>query len=572
MDCSDSGPQWSPDGAHIAFTRHIAGAGEAVGIMRADGSQSRLLLPTLRTSSVVWSPDGERVALTRWDEVEGYSLYVHTVATGDTLRIPIEFASPGGWAPEAAVRRIALALVVVSIPATAHAQHSTADPGTAPFVTVPGGLVALTHVRLVDGSGSPAKPEHTVVLRDDRIEAVGPSAELAVPAGARVLDLRGHTVLPGLVGLHEHTYFGGVERFTDMRVSAPLLYLALGVTTAMTAGSRSPEFELELKRRVERDDIPGPRFHVSGPYLDPAAGGPVNRVAVTTPEEARRVVAEWGSRGATWFKFLGGATRAVMEAAIEEAHARGLRVTGHLCSVTFTEAAALGMDALQHGFITKSDYVPGKRPDQCPPGNMKVQADVDLASPAVRKSIRKIVAGGSAVVSTLGVYETFDPERARLVPEAMAMLAPAARREVEQNHAQVAARGFTVPTRLLKKMMEWERMFVAEGGLLGAGSDPWGTGYLPGFGNLRNYELLIEAGFTAEEAVRIMTLNGARILGVDRELGSIAPGKLADLVVVRGDPVRAPAEIYRVVTVFKGGVGYDSGRLRSAARGKVGVE
>ncbi len=465
-----------------------------------------------------------------------------------------------------------LAILLTSISSTLGAQQSTADPGTASFIAVPAGLVAITHVQLIDGSGTPARPDHTVILRGDRIEAVGPSADVAVPPGARVLELRGHSVLPGLVGLHEHTYFGGVERFTDMRVSAPLLYLALGVTTAMTAGSRSPEFELELKRRVDQGDIPGPRFHVSGPYLDIGAGGPVNLVAVTTPEEARRVVAKWAERGATWFKFLGGVSRAVMGAGIEEAHARGLKVTGHLCSVTFTEAAALGMDALQHGFITNSDYVPGKRPDQCPQGNMKVQADVDLASPAVRESIRKIVAGGSAVVSTLGVYETFDPERARLDPEAMAMLAPATRREVEENHARVATGGFTVPTRLLKKMMEWERMFVAAGGLLGAGSDPWGTGYLPGFGNLRNYELLVEAGFTAEQAVQIMTLNGARILGVDRELGSIAPGKLADLVVIRGDPVRAPGEVYRVVTVFKGGAGYDSGRLREAARGKVGVE
>ncbi|HEX6669402.1 MAG TPA: amidohydrolase family protein [Gemmatimonadales bacterium] len=465
-----------------------------------------------------------------------------------------------------------LAILVASLSSTLQAQQSTAAPGTAPFIAIPSGLVAITHVQLVDGSGTPPSPDHTVILRGDRIEAVGPSADLAVPPGARVLDLRGHTVLPGLVGLHEHTYYGGVERFTDMRVSAPLLYLALGVTTAMTAGSRSPEVELELKRRVDQGDIPGPRFHVSGPYLDIAGGGPVNRVAVTTPEEARRVVAEWAARGATWFKFLGGASREVMGAAIEAAHARGLKVTGHLCSVTFSEAAALGMDALQHGFITNSDYVPGKRPDECPPGNMKVQADVDLGSPAVRESIRRIVAGGSAVVSTLGVYETFDPDRARLDPDAMAMLAPATRREVEENHAHMAARGFTVPTRLLKRMMQWERMFVAAGGVLGAGSDPWGTGYLPGFGNLRNYELLVEAGFSAEQAVQIMTLNGARILGVDRELGSIAPGKLADLVVVRGDPIRAPGEIYRVVTVFKGGVGYDSDRLRTAARGKVGVE
>ncbi|MBA3319400.1 MAG: amidohydrolase family protein [Gemmatimonadales bacterium] len=433
-------------------------------------------------------------------------------------------------------------------------------------------MVALTHVQLVDGTGAPARADQTVILNRDRIQAVGPTATVAVPANALVLDLTGYTLLPGLVGLHEHTYFGGVRRFTEMRLSAPLLYLAFGVTTAMTAGSRSPEVELDLKRRVDRGAIPGPRFHVSGPYLDAAAGGPVNRVGVTTPQEVRRVIARWAEQGATWFKFLGGVSREVLGAAIKEAHARGLRVTGHLCSVTFTEAAALGIDALQHGLITNSDYVPGKRPDECPEANMKAQADVDLASPAVQASIRAIVAGKAAVVSTLGVYETFDPDRARLDPRALEMLAPETRKEVEANHVNLAQRGFVVATPLLKKMMQWERMFVAAGGLLGAGSDPWGTGYLPGFGNLRNYELLVEAGFAPEAAVQILTLNGARILGEDKRVGSIAPGKLADLVVIKGDPLRAPRDIYNVVTVFKNGIGYNSMRLRNAVKGKVGIE
>jgi imidazolonepropionase-like amidohydrolase len=119
--------------------------------------------------------------------------------------------------------------------------------------------------------------------------------------------------------------------------------------------------------------------------------------------------------------------------------------------------------------------------------------------------------------------------------------------------------------------MEWERAFVRAGGLLGAGCDPWGTGYLPGFGDLRNYELLIEAGFSAEDAVRIMTLNGARIVGREKEVGSIVPGKVADLVVIRGNPVRTPHDVYNVVTVFKGGVGFDSMKLREAAKGRVGV-
>jgi hypothetical protein len=238
--------------------------------------------------------------------------------------------------------------------------------------------------------------------------------------------------------------------------------------------------------------------------------------------------------------------------------------------VTFSEAAAMGIDALQHGFITNSEYVPGKQPDVCPPGNQRAQADVEVESPEVRESIRRIVAAGTPVVSTLGVYETFIPGRA-LDARALEMLAPDTRREVEANHAGLATSGFTVPERLLTKMMQWERAFVAAGGLLGAGCDPWGTGFLPGFGDLRNYELLVQAGFTAEQAIQVLTLNGARILGEESRIGSIAAGKAADLVVIRGNPVATPAQIYEVTLVFRDGVGYDSGRLREAARGKVGV-
>jgi imidazolonepropionase-like amidohydrolase len=105
-------------------------------------------------------------------------------------------------------------------------------------------------------------------------------------------------------------------------------------------------------------------------------------------------------------------------------------------------------------------------------------------------------------------------------------------------------------------MMEWERAFVAAGGLLGAGADPWGTGLIPGFGNLRNFELLVEAGFDVEAAVQIMTLNGARILGLEADIGSVEVGKVADLVMVRGDPVSHPEAIYGVRMVFKNGVGF----------------
>jgi len=462
--------------------------------------------------------------------------------------------------------------VVVLCASALSAQPRPLSPNVARYVSVNAPVVALTHARVVDGTGAAAREDQTIVIQGDRINAVGSAGAVKVPAGAQVVDLTGSTVIPGLVGLHEHTWFGGMAVSTPMSVTAPLLYLGMGVTTAMTAGTMFAYQELNLQRAVDAGVVPGPRFLIAGPYL---SAGPPNATSgdrlLTSPEDTRRVVAYWAGEGATWFKFLGGETRAELAAGIKEAHARGLKVTGHLCSVTFTEASALGIDLLQHGFITNSDYVPGKKPDVCPPENMHVQADVDVNSPEVQASIRAIVSHGTAVASTLGVYETFIPERAHLDSAAMEMLSPAAQAEVRSNNAGLEKSGFTVPVRLLKKMMEWERAFVRAGGLLGAGCDPWGTGYLPGFGDLRNYEMLVEAGFSAEETVRIMTLNGARIVGKDKETGSIVPGKTADLVVIRGNPMRTPHDIYNVVTVFKGGVGYDSMKLREAAKGKVGI-
>ena len=436
-----------------------------------------------------------------------------------------------------------------------------------PFVAVDAPLVALAGVRVVDGTGAPARDDWTVVVSGARIVAAGPRAATPLPAGARVLELAGHTVIPGLVSLHEHTYFGGVRRTTQMNAGAAL-YLGFGVTTAMTAGSQLPYEELNLKRMIDAGTLPGPRLHVTGPYLSGGPPRPSTFRIVSSQEEAKRVVAYWASEGATWFKVHNGPS-SVLRAVIEEAHARGLRVSGHLCSVTFSEGAALGIDALQHGFITNSEYVAGKVPDVCPPGNQVAQADVDVASPAVQASIRRIAASGTAVVSTLGVYESFIPGRP-LDTRALAMLDSATRQEVMLNHDGLARSGFTVPERLLAKMMQWERDFVAAGGLLGAGSDPWGTGFLPGFGNLRNFELLVQAGVRPEEAIRILTLNGARILGEEARIGSIAPGKQADLVVIRGDPVAEPARIYEVTHVFREGIGYDAARLRESARGRIG--
>lgn len=464
---------------------------------------------------------------------------------------------------------MAVLAYAVALPAQ---QATSLSPEVRAFVSVDAPVVALTHVRVVDGTGAPAADDQTIVIENGRIAAVGRFGQVRVPQGARVLDLAGHTVVPGLIGLHDHTFYTTRGRTVQLDFSAPRLYLGTGLTTIRTTGAASPYAELGMKRSIERGEIPGPRMHVTGPYIN----GPNPRsfmYEVSSPEDARRVVAYWAEEGASWFKAYTQISRQELAAAIDEAHRRGLKVTGHLCSVSFREAVALGIDNLEHGLFTNSDYVAGKAPNMCPSTVRESLLDLDVTGPAAQATIREMVQKGVALTSTLAVYELSYPDRPPLEDRVLEAMAPEVRQEYLDTRRQIlenAARS-TVPE-VFHKAQAFEREFVKAGGLLAAGVDPTGIGgALPGFGDQRNYELLIEAGFTPVEAIRIMSLNGAKVLGEDRRLGSIEAGKVADLVVIRGDPVSRPAEIRNVMTVFKEGIGYDAPKLIASVKGSVGV-
>ncbi len=149
-----------------------------------------------------------------------------------------------------------------------HAQDSSTVPDSlAPFVAVGASTVALTHVRVIDGTGARPQEDRTIVIDAGRIATVGPADEVPIPEGAEVLDLGGHTVIPGIVGLHDHTFYTTARRRAQLNLSAPRLYLASGVTTIRTTGSYCSYCELNLKRRIENREIPGPRIHVTSPYL-----------------------------------------------------------------------------------------------------------------------------------------------------------------------------------------------------------------------------------------------------------------------------------------------------------------
>lgn len=462
--------------------------------------------------------------------------------------------------------------ILVALAAPAAAQRPALSPQTRQFVTVDTAVVALTHVRVVDGTGAPPADDQTIVIRDGAIAAVGPAARVRVPAGAQVLDLTGHTVLPGFVGLHNHTFYTTSGRSIQLNVSAPRLYLASGVTTIRTTGSMSPYSEINLRAAIDEGRVPGPRMYITGPYLTGETGvGGMHQLL--TPEAARRVVAYWAEEGATWLKFYTTVSRAALGAAIDEAHKRGLKVTGHLCSVSFREAVALGIDNLEHGLFVNTEYDPDKQPDMCPPGSLPKLADLDLTSDAVRASIRDLAAKGVAMTSTLAVFELFVPNRPPLEQRVLDAMSPEVRSEYLASRARLAEPGaFGIAPAVFRKAQDYEVAFVRAGGLLAAGVDPTGNGgALPGFGDQRNYELLIEAGFAPVEAIRILSANGARVLGAYDRYGSIEAGKRADLVVINGNPIATPAEIRRVTLVFKDGVGYDAAKLVESVRGIVGI-
>jgi imidazolonepropionase-like amidohydrolase len=469
-------------------------------------------------------------------------------------------------------RLVMLLFAALPLPLSAQQQgRPTLSPLTRRFVSVDAPVVALTNVRVVDGTGAPPREGQTIVIEGDKIAAVGATGSVGVPQGAHVMDLAGHTVIPGIVGLHNHTFYTTSARSIQISTSAPRLYLASGVTTIRTTGSMSPYAELNLKRAIDAGQAPGPRMYVTGPYITGQGGS--GMASVMTPEEARRLVAYWAEEGVSWLKFYTTIDRASMRAAIDEAHKRGVKTTGHLCSVSFREAVALGIDNLEHGLFVNTDYDPEKKPDQCATGSMAKLATLDLSSEPVRATIRDMTARNVAMTSTLAVYELSVPNRPPLEQRTLDAMSPEVRAEYLQTRAQLAQPGsFNISPVVFRKAQEFDVAFVRAGGLLAAGVDPTGNGgALPGFGDQRNYELLIEAGFTPAEAVQIMTANGAKVLGGLDRFGTITAGKRADLVVIRGNPVAAPAEIRNVVTVFKEGVGYDSARLIESVRGTVGV-
>jgi len=475
-------------------------------------------------------------------------------------------------------------LLCFSFAAAAFSQTQL-PPDVAPFISVNAPILVLNHVRVIDGTGAPAKEDQAVVISNGNIQSIGPASSTQPPSGAQVLDRTGYSVMPGIVGMHDHLYYtasasvqfsgGEIDEpglfVAEIPYTAPRLYLAAGVTTMRTTGSVEPYTDLKIKHRIDVGLMPGPSMDTSAPYLE----GPHTRFAqmqeLKDADEARHSVDYWSGQGMTSFKAYMNITRDELGAAIQQAHAHKMKLTGHLCSVTWPEAIALGIDDLEHGPVfADTEFVSSKKPDECPSGGSATWSNLAIDSPQVKALIDNLVSHHVALTSTLPVFEAMVPLRPPLQSRVIQSMSTEPAQSYLTERAGIP--GTSPMASLMRKEMDFEFAFVKAGGLLLAGPDPTGNGgVLPGFGDQREIELLVEAGFTPLQAIHIATENGAVYLGRHDRIGTLAPGKQADIVLIKGNPSKRIEDIENVETIFKSGVGYDSNKLIESVKGQVGI-
>jgi hypothetical protein len=335
-----------------------------------------------------------------------------------------------------------------------------------------------------------------------------------------------------------------------------------------------PYTDVALKRAIDAGALVGPKMHTTGPYLEGKGTFAPQLHELADADDARATVDYWIGEGATSFKAYMHITRAELAAAIAAAHTHDIKVTGHLCSIGFTEAVGLGIDNLEHGLVVDTEFLPGKTPDVCPDPKQAGAglAKMDIGDPRLQQLIKLLVDKHVAVTSTLPVFETFVPGRAPIDPRVLDAMLPEARAQYLKTREATAKKTDSYWPKLFALEQAFERAFAKQGGLLMTGLDPTGYGgVIAGYGDQRGVELLVDAGFAPVEAIRIATLNGARFLGEDKAIGSIEAGKAADLVLVDGDPTHDIRAIEHVELVFKDGIGYDPAKLVEAAKGTVGL-
>lgn len=433
----------------------------------------------------------------------------------------------------------------------------------------PGDLV-VTGGQLFDGVRDVLTANTGLLIRNGVLLEVGASLANRDLSAARVVRLQpDETVLPGFFDLHAHYAIDlfGEERVDEYTIN-PIIFLANGVTSTFPGGEVDPDGMMAARRRIERGEQIGPRILSSGPYFGTARPGWRN--ADWTADRIRAEVDTWAAKGARGFKAKG-IHRDHLPVLIERAHRYGLTVTAHLdsgsgTSVNPRDAIFMGIDRIEH--FMGGDAILSTR------GAYSSLEALDVTRPEVDNIIKLYLERNvfyDATVTAYGYW--YDPKDIRVFKTWMdeqSFLTPHAR---EVANARLPRRPSEQFKRIYEvKLKEVKRFYDAGGGrLITVGTDhpSWGE-FLSGFGSHREVQALVLAGIPAPAVLKMATINGARAMGMGSQLGSIEAGKLADLFVVRGDPIREITNTRNVRLVMSRGVLYDAAELIASAKGKMG--
>lgn len=443
-----------------------------------------------------------------------------------------------------------------SLPAVAAAQEAQQkawEAGLAKLARRPAGALVFQNARLFDPETRATLPGRTVVISGNRIAAVGKDGEVPVPAGAEVIRAGGKTLMPGLWDMHAH--IGALDG---------ALNLAAGVTTVRDLANDTGEL-LELRRRFDSGEAIGPRVVLAGFIDGPGPYAGPSKVLVDTVEEAVAAVDRYASLGYQQIKMYSSLDTRLVPPIIERAHAKGLRVSGHIPNgMTAEQAVRAGFDEINHANFLFLNFLEGV--DTRTPARFhevgEHAAELDLNSEPVRRFFGLLKERGIESDPTLNIFESMFVDRPGEIGRAFV---PVADRLPPQVQRGLRAGGMTPEGQeeryrqsfeALKRMV---RALYDNGVPIVAGTDA-----LPGFSLHRELEIYVEAGIPAREALRIATLGAAEAMSRGKDLGSIAPGKLADVILVDGDPATRIGDIRRVVLTVKDGVVFDPAKIYPA--------
>jgi imidazolonepropionase-like amidohydrolase len=420
----------------------------------------------------------------------------------------------------------------------------------------PSATIAITNVSVFDTAREQMLPGQSVIIEGDSIQAVGPS--VPVPNGAQVINGEGQFLIPGLIDAHVHLVHLTDRTHVPGEETLPM-FLGAGVTSVRSTGD-AIEAEQRICRHVERHPEISPRVFMASPLID--GDPPFHKdvgLAVTKPEQVPKFVEEMQQAGVTTLKMYVGTSRDIGQLVIKEGHRHGLVVTAHLGRYAAQDAVADGIDCLEHIWGVIDFIVP----------RGQTRANVDLNNPRAVQLIAAIKANNVAIDPTLVVFrdmvilgdqqEYIDhPDNAK-VPERM--------REGWQHLAKERNFDFaTVDVRRqeFRKYEELTRVLYRAGITLLAGTDAPEPFVCPGFSLHQELELLVESGLPPAAAIKCATINNARILKQGKKLGSIESGKLADLVLLRLDPLKDIHNTRSIAKVIRAGRVLDPNEILQA--------